>query len=185
LKIKNQYVGLDSQCFSYLLDAISGISKPTDSLALEKIALTRAWFYKPGQFSFVLTDTVVNETSKIKNIERRNLHDSFRNTLFHDPAVQDPIAVKNRANVFYKDHRKLNDCLVLAEAEELKLDIVLTYDSKFWKRLCCISNVTKLMKPTDYWASLNIPKGARPTVVPYNATPGDANPLSFQQWWRW
>ena len=185
MQIKNQYIGLDSQCYSYLLDAISGISKPTDSLASEKIALTRAWFYKPGQFCFVLTETVVNETSKIRNRERRNLHDSFRNTLFHDPAVQDPLAVKNRANEFYKHHRKLNDCLVLAEAEELKLDIVLTYDSKFWKRLCNKSNVTKLMKPTEYWASLSIPIGSAPQCRPYDANPEDANPLSFQQWWRW
>ncbi|HOY71267.1 MAG TPA: hypothetical protein PL131_06210 [Methylotenera sp.] len=182
---KKQHVGLDSQSFSYLLDAISGISKPVDSLATEKIALVRAFFYKPGQFSFVLTETVVNEASKINNVERRNLHDSFRNTLFYSPAVKDAIAVKNRANEFYIHHRKLNDCLVLAEAEDLRLDIVLTYDNKFWQRLCNMSNVTKLMKPNEYWASLDIPIGGTPQFRPYDANPEDANPLSFQQWWRW
>jgi predicted nucleic acid-binding protein len=180
LQTQSQYIGLDSQCYSYLLDAISGISKPTDSLASEKVALIRAWFYKTGQFSFVLTETVVNETSKIKNIERRNRHDSFRNTLFHDPAVQDPIAVKNRANEFYKHHRKLNDCLVLAEAEELRLDVVLTYDDKFWKRLQNSSGITRLMKPSNFWVSLQLPRGVRPTTVPH-----ETNPLSQQQWWRW
>jgi hypothetical protein len=67
------HVGLDSQCLSYLLDAIAGISEPTDLLAAEKKALLRSWFYKSG--TFVLTETVISEVSRIRNIDRREFHE--------------------------------------------------------------------------------------------------------------
>ncbi len=72
------HVGLDSQCLSYLLYAIGGISEPTDLLAEEKKALLRSWFYKPG--TFVLTETVISEVSRIRNIDRREFHESFIST---------------------------------------------------------------------------------------------------------
>jgi predicted nucleic acid-binding protein len=186
LSINNPKIGLDSQCLSYLLDAIAGISEPTDSLVLEKIALTRAWFYKPGDFSFHLTPTIISEIREIKQKERREFHENLILPIFciHN-SITDIANVRARAEEFKVHHSKLNDCLVLAEAEELRLDIVLTYDSKFWKRLCNKSNVTKLMKPTEYWASLSIPIGSAPQYRPYDANSEDANPLSFQHWWRW
>jgi hypothetical protein len=113
-------------------------------------------------------------------VERRELHESFILTLFLDYPVLDLIAVQARAEKFQELHSGLSDCRILAEAEEIKLDIVLTYDHDFWKRLHNASHITKLMKPNNYWASLNIPKGARPKTIPHNT-----NPLSQQQWWRW
>ena len=172
------HVGLDSQCLSYLLDAIAGISEPSDDLADEKIALLRSWFYKPG--TFVLTETVITEVSQIRSIDRRELHESFISTLFIDYPVRDLAAVQSRALQFKASHPKLNDCRILAEAEELGLDFVLTYDQDFWKRLSNSSGITKLMKPSDYWVSLGIQKGAKPVTVPHHT-----NPLSEQSWWRW
>ncbi len=55
--INGPHVGLDSQCLSYLLDGIVGVSEPTDSLAEEKKALLRSWFYKPG--TFILSETAI------------------------------------------------------------------------------------------------------------------------------
>ncbi len=182
---RNPNVGLDSQSLSYLLDAVAGISEPIDVLQIEKVALVRSWFYKPGNFSFILTETVVSEVSKISNIERREFHESFIRTLFLDYPVRDANTVKARAEEFKKYHGGFNDCLILAEAEEIGLDILITYDHDFWSRLRNVSNTTKLMKPNDYWLNLDIQKGAKPTTVPYNPNPVDANPLSFEQWWRW
>ena len=173
-----KYVGLDSQCLSYLLDGIEGIEEPTDPLAEERKALLRSWFYKPG--TFILTETVVSEVSKIRNINRREFHEGFIRTLFLDYPVRDQNKVKARAAQFEIKHPKKNDCLILAEAEELELDYVLTYDDKFWKRLDSASSITKLMKPTDYWAYLNIKKGAKPVTIPHIT-----NPLSNQSWWVW
>lgn len=172
------HVGLDSQCLSYLLDGIAGINEPTDSFPGEKKALLRSWFYKPG--TFILTETVISEVAQIRNINRREFHDSFILTLFLDYPVQNLSAVQARARQFRLNHPKPSDCRILAEAEELKLDFLLTYDHNFWKRLSNASHTTKLMKPTEYWITLGIPKGEKPVTVPH-----PTNPLSHQTWWRW
>ena len=175
---KRLHIGLDSQCLSYLLDAIRGISEPTDSLAEEKKALLRTWFYKPG--TFILTETVISEVSKIWNIDRREFHESFIRTLFLDYPVRDPTAIQTRATQFESYHPKPSDCRILAEAEELRLSCVLTYDHKFWKRLSDVSSTTKLMKPSEFWASCDVQKGENPVTLP-----DPLNPLSVQSWWRW
>jgi predicted nucleic acid-binding protein len=171
-------IGLDSQCLSYLLDAIAGIDEPKDSLASEKIALLRSWFYKSG--TFTLTETVIFEVGRISNVERREFHESFIRPLFLIPPVRESTAVQGRADQFKMTHPRPMDCRILAEAEELGLDIVLTYDHDFWKRLHNISPTTKLIKPSVYWTDLNVPKGAEPRTVPHHT-----NPLSQQSWWRW
>jgi hypothetical protein len=173
-------IGLDSQCLSYLLDAVAGIEEPTDILAPEKKALLRSWFYRPGSFAFTLTATVIAEISEIRNAARREFHESFVRTLFLDYPVGDPTAVESRANQFAVAHPRARDCLILAEAEELGLDFVLTYDHDFWKRLRDKSPTTKLIKPSEYWASRGVPAGAVPQTVPHHT-----NPLSSQSWWRW
>ena len=170
-------IGLDSQCLSYLLDGISGISKPTDVLASEKIALLRSWFYRSG--TFTLTQTVVSEVAEIPNTERREVHQSFIRTLFLDYPVNDAVAVQARAEQFQDKHSSINDCRILAEAEELGLDAVITYDNNFWKRLHNASATTRLIKPTVYWESLGVPHGAQPKTAPHHT-----NPLSKEEWWR-
>ncbi len=171
-------VGLDSQCLSYLLDSIEDISEPTGSFAEEKRALLHLWFYKQG--TFFLTETVISEVSQIRNIDRREFHESFIHTLFLDYPVRDLAAVQARALQFEAYHPGSSDCRILAEAEELRLDFVLTYDHRFWNRLSNSSGTTKLMKPLAYWANLGIPKGTEPVTVPHHT-----NPLSKQSWWRW
>ena len=171
------HVALDSQCLSYLLDGIAGISEPTDSLAEEKKALLRSWFYKPG--TFILTETVISEVGRIRNLDRREFHESFVRTLFLDYPVRDLAAVQARAAEFEVHHPKPSDCRILAEAEELGLDLVLTYDHDFLKRLSTASGTTKLRKPSAYWTTLGIPKGVKPVTVPHHT-----NPLSGQSWWR-
>jgi predicted nucleic acid-binding protein len=172
------HVGLDSQCLSYLLDGIEGVSEPTDALVEEKKALLRSWFYKPG--TFVLTETVISEVGRIRSINRREFHQSFIRTLFLDYPVRDLTAVQARALKFEVYHSGFSDCMILAEAEELGLDFVLTYDHDFWRRLSSVSETTKLMKPSTYWANLGIIKGAKPVTMPHHT-----NPLSEQSWWRW
>jgi predicted nucleic-acid-binding protein len=175
---KKPHVSLDSNCLSYLLDGIGGVSEPTDDLAGEKIALLRSWFYKTG--TFILTETVISEVSRIRNIDRREFHESFINTLFLDYPVRDLASVKTRTFEFEKHHGGHNDCRILAEAEELGIDFVLTYDKEFLKRLSESSYTTKLMRPSAYWVNLDIPKGANPVTVPHYS-----NPLSEQSWWHW
>jgi predicted nucleic acid-binding protein len=179
-RTRNPHVGLDSQCLSYLLDCIAGVSEPTDPLAEERKALLRLWFYRPGAFAFILTETVMSEVARIRNQDRREYHEDFVRTLFLNYPVRDLAAVQDRAAQFEAHHPKPRDCRILAEAEELGLDIILTYDNDFRKRLFSASDKSKLMMPSSYWASLGIPKGVMPTTVPDHK-----NPLSRQSWWRW
>ena len=172
------HVSLDSQCLSYLLDVIAGVSEPTDLLADERKALIRSWFYKPG--TFVLTETVISEVSRIRNVDRREFHESFIRTLFLDYPVRDLAGVQAKAAQFEAYHPKPCDCRILAESEELGSDFLLTYDYEFWKRLSKVSDKTKLMKPLDYWTSWGIPRGSEPMTVQPNK-----NPFSTKTCWRW
>ena len=171
-------VGLDSQCLSYLLDAVAGIEEPTDPLAEERKALIRIWFYTPG--TYYVSETVVKEVSAIRTAERREFHEGFVRVLFPDPLVQNRSVVDARATQLAVTHPKSSDCRILAEAEALELDTVLTYDRDFRQRLNSVSGTVRIMTPSSYWANLNIPRGARPITIPHHT-----NPLSMQSWWRW
>ena len=171
-------VSLDTQCLSYLLDGIAGIIEPTDSLAEERKALLRTWFYRPG--TFVLTETVMGKVANIKNIDRRKFHQDFILPLFHDDSVRNPSLVAKRTLEFESFHPSKNDCRILAEAEDAEVDIVLTYDDKFLKRLGSVSNKCRLERPTSYWFGFEVPRGATADKVPHRT-----NPLSQHSWWRW
>ena len=172
-------VGLDSQCLSYLLDAISEVNEPIDPLALERIALIRSWFYLEEGTLFI-TETVMKEVAKMRASDRRDFHESFVRTLFHDYPVGNVDAVVTRALYFKSIHPEPNDCRILAESEELGIDVLLTYDRNFIRRLTTVSSTVRLMTPCSYWDSLRIPRGALPKTVPHHT-----NPLSTQTWWRW
>lgn len=178
LSTREPKVGLDSQCLSYLLDAVAGIEEPTDALAGERKALIRIWFYTLG--TFYVSETVVKEVGAIRTADRREFHDGFVQTLFLDLPVRDRAAVELRTAQLMVSHPQMNDCRVLAEAEDLGLCAILTYDREFKRRLDSASGVVEVMMPSAYWSSLNIPEGASPITAPHHS-----NPLSGQSWWRW
>ncbi|MCW8943714.1 MAG: hypothetical protein OQL27_03010 [Sedimenticola sp.] len=171
-------IAIDSQCLSYLIDAISGLDEPTDELADEKKALLRIWFYQPE--TFWVTGTVASECSKIKNIERHELHQSFISMAFMDPPQRDKSAIHKRTVTYMLAHPKANDCRILAETVDLGLNVLLSYDHRFLSRLSAAEPAVMLAKPTEYWNSLNIPLGA-----PLVTAPHPSNPLSERSWWLW
>ncbi|MBS0299664.1 MAG: hypothetical protein JSR32_07005 [Proteobacteria bacterium] len=177
-KSQQPKIGLDSQCLSYLLDAIEGIEEPLDSLAEEKKALIRIWFYPP--VTYYVTETVISEVKAIKVKERQDFHKNFIDVLFLDFAVCNPVTANNRADALSAFHSGKNDCRILAEAEDQELDFLLTYDTKFLKHLSLESKSVRVTQPSLYWTNLQIPKGAEPQTVPH-----PSNPLSNQKWWRW
>jgi hypothetical protein len=87
--------------------------------------------------------------------------------------------VQIRAEELFTRHGKMPDCRILAEAEELELESLLTYDTKFLSRLAGASPATVVESPSSYWVRLGIPKGAKPVTIPH-----PTNPLSQQSWWR-
>jgi hypothetical protein len=67
------------------------------------------------------------------DIDRRDFHESFISTLFLEYPVRNFAAVQARAAQFETYHPNPGDCRILAEAEELRLDFVVTYDHYFGK----------------------------------------------------
>lgn len=143
-------VGIDSQCVTYLIEALSGIydpvSDPDEKLRSEKIAL--AWI---SQYTTLeITSTVISELMGIKEFTKRIQHEHFQ--CFYLIENVDFLWQQNeeRVNELLKYHNKLKDCRILAEAETAGCAYLILNDKDFIKRL---SNYTpiKLMKPSDYW----------------------------------
>lgn len=173
-----QKIGLDSNCLSYLLDAITHVSEPSGELKDERIAIVRAWFYVTG--TYYVSETVISECARIRDTDRQKLHTDFITVLLFDEPARNSLVIKTRAENLLSSHRKPNDCRVLAEGEDIGLDTLLTCDYDFRTRLAGKSPDTKLVKPSDFWSSLNIPRGACPKVIP------DKTHALFEEvWWRW
>jgi hypothetical protein len=69
--------------------------------------------------------------------------------------------------------------MVLAEAEDVGLSVLLTFDNNFVQRLGPRTRL-RVDRPASFWASLGIPRGAAPLKLPW-----PDNPLAAQVWWRW
>jgi hypothetical protein len=171
-------VGLDSNCLSYLFDAVADFDEPTDLLAQEKVALIRIWFYTSEEY--YITETVLNEISDIRCPERREFHDGFLSVHILETTVQQRFIVSARTLELMQAHPKRNDCQIVAEAEDALLDTFLSYDKNLKRHLGPISKNVQIVTPSSYWIGLNIPKGARPLTAPHKT-----NPLSIQTWWHW
>jgi predicted nucleic acid-binding protein len=171
-------IGLDSQCLSYVIDALEGLEEPTDALADQKVALVRLYLYTPG--TLWVTPTVQTEFLRIKNAARRDTHRSWTSVLFGVRPLSNPASVALRADELMKTHDAPNDCRILAEAEDIRLATLLTFDDDFLARLATQGGRVKLVRPTQFWQSLGIPRGALPVKLPAHG-----NPLTHQRWWRW
>ena len=170
-------IGLDSQCLSYLIDAMQGVVAPSGDLAEEKVALFRIYLYTPGTLS--VTPHVLEECARMRNKDRRSLHASYVNVLFGEPCLNSPDRVGVRTLERGSSHSGHSDCRILAEAEDVRLTTLLTYDAAFIRRLGHASHVA-LVRPADYWDVLSIPRGTRPDKLPHQT-----NPLASMRWWQW
>lgn len=170
-------IGLDSQCLTYLIVVVDNAVAPTDAIAEERTALLRTWLYSGP--TLWLAGPVTAEYQAIRDRARRELHESWGSVHFPPIKVQDPARVAARTADFLRLHPGENDCRILAEAEDCGLSAVLTFDTRFQNRLSSASRVS-LVKPSEYWRSLKIPKGALPVI-----RPNEDNPLGRETWWRW
>jgi hypothetical protein len=171
-------IGLDSHYLSYLIDIIGSASRTAEAVATEQLALIRIYFYT--EVAFFVTPKVEMESMLIRDEEYRQLHESFMGTLFGVLPITDTDLIKIRARELTEFHSKEADCTVLAEAEHVKHDYLLTFDTKFVNRLSKHSIHVNLLSASHYWTALNIPKGSDPVTVPHST-----NPLSEQNFWRW
>jgi len=170
-------IGLDSNCLSYIIDALEGLTQPTDDLALQRVALVRLFLYTPG--TLWTMPTVKEEFARIPEPIRRASHESWTSVLFGVRPLNRPANVRQRAADLERYHSKLEDRLVLAEAEDIGFSALLSFDNTFIKRLQHHARL-RLTTPRAFWDSLLIPKGAAPVQLP-----AKDNPLLHQTWWRW
>lgn len=176
VRTQQSHVGLDSQCYTYLIDAMAGLDEPTDTLAEQRIALFRTFLYSDNGL-FILP-TVLTEYKRIRNRSRIAFHEEWT-TLFGETQPIDPMRVEARSAQFLSIHDDPDDCRILAEAEDARLGTLLSFDSKFIAHLTGASPI-RLLRPLEYWQSLNIPRGAKPCTLPRSD-----NPMASQTWWRW
>ena len=158
-----QRIGLDSNCLSYLIDAITNVIEPSDVQRDQRIAIVRVWFYVTG--TYYVTDTVVTECAKIRDTNRQKLHSDFITALLFEEPASNSLVIQARTQNLFLSHPKWNDCRVLAEGEDIDLDTLLTCDYDFGTRLAGQSQITKLVTPSEFWIRLNIPRGVPPRVA--------------------
>lgn len=179
--MKNNKVSIDSNALSYLVDVMMNGKKPFGNEAEEKMALLRAYLYRDD--ILYLPPTVRAEYEKIKDEKKRRAHQEITDILLGDCLESDHSLVKTRTTEYNKFHSGKNDekdCKILAEAEIGGCDLILTYDQRFYKKLHNKTHNIKMIKPTDFWASLRIPKNSRLAREPHST-----NPLSKETWWIW
>ena len=146
-------VAIDSQSITYFVEAERN-AKPV-SLRLQKeydavyeIALT---------YGFWLLPKVYEEVQKIPDLAKRFKHDQSLIQLFrHTNLEQFHCQIETRTKQLLDLHSDEDDCRILAEAEALSADVLLTVDGKFQKRLKVCARTT-LVKPSE----LAIPVGTR------------------------
>jgi predicted nucleic acid-binding protein len=161
----------------FVIAALEGIAQPIDNLADQKIALVRIFFHNRG--AFWVTQTVEREFERIKDARKLESHRSWTSAIFYVYRENDLEAVKRRSAELKQFHSDEDDRMILAEAEDIRSDVLLSFDRDFVKRLGPQARI-RLTTPLELWEDLGVPKGAQP-----KRGPAADNPLIGEQWWRW
>ena len=175
-------VGVDSDAMTFLVEAMShGYVPATDpsSVSAERVAMLRVFLYSTD--SLYITPTVRKQYEYIANNPRRGFHwDVDRFFLVEAFGNADPPSIDARVAYLRTLHSGDGDCRIAAEAELAGLRLLLSRDEKFAKRLNGALRPLTVVRPSEYWTALAVPRGTRPRF-----TPAPANPLSAADWWRW
>jgi hypothetical protein len=172
---------VDAMIVDYLAQAMDGgCRSPVEdsgSLGTERLAAFRLFLWS----DMAVLPTALKQLAEIKDLAWcRRLE---RLLLFQLPEAQIPDsaqwAIDVRASVLAQHHSCPADCRIVAEAESIGAAALLTFDHKLRKHL--IPHATlPLVTPSEYWATLAIPRGEASRWVPEGS-----NPLSRETWWHW
>ena len=177
----DEMVAVDSNCLSFLADAIFLGQKPKDNLADQKIALLRIFLYREeGLYEVPI---LKDEYERIKDENLKKAHnDVARYLLVNVPEVDQRILEDRIAeySLIHKGEKNYKDCRILSEAELGGCDCLLTYDSTFLKRLKDKTHNISMIAPLQFWDYFKIPHNAKPKIGPHQT-----NPLAQQDWWKW
>ena len=174
-------IALESNSFTYLLQAMESGSRPLGSEAEEKVALLRLFLYRDD--IFYITPTAKLEVSKIEDKLKLQAHNALESAHLGLLEIPDFEKVNKLAEFYQQFHsgkKNASDCKIVAEAEISKCDYLLSYDKKLVNKLLSKTENLQIKYPSCYWSSLAIPKGVAPKWIPEHS-----NPLGKETWWVW
>ncbi|MCX5888600.1 MAG: type II toxin-antitoxin system VapC family toxin [Deltaproteobacteria bacterium] len=172
-------IAIDSNLITYLLEAMSpGYDPLSDQLSNERRAMIRIALYI--HYKIYVLPTVKAEYNRIPDRMKRLEHEgqtilNTRQWKFDDQRVEE------RKKDFLLYHKnKEADCRILAEAEYVKMNILLSYDKKFIEKLNLKANGLEIIRPTEYWDRMDVSPMAQPKRRPVPSTPL----WQLRWWWR-
>jgi hypothetical protein len=174
-------IAIESNSFTYLLDAMWSKDQPEGDDADEKIALIRLFMYRSDVF--YITPTVKEEVSEIRDFSNLQDHQSLSGAHLGITEDKSQTEVEELAKFYQRFHskkRRFNDCKIVAEAELDNCSFLLSYDKDLVKNLSGNTKSIKVEFPSKFWESLAIPRGAE-----FKWSPAQTNPLAKQSWWKW
>ena len=165
----------------YLIQAMDvGYNPATDPdniLAVERVAVFRLFLWA----DLIVTPTVLKQLAASKNSAWRDRLE--RLVLIHLPEAQIPAsafsAINDKVQNLQSFHCDSLDCRILAEAESIGANTLLSFDHQLRRRLKAQTTLS-LCRPSDYWNWLAIRPGTRPKWAP-----ALSNPISRETWWLW
>ena len=165
---------------SYLAQALAPGYKPTtsDRLDAERVAALRLYFWA----SLGVGETAVAQSLRTPDRLHRAELESLVAVLMPELRVadRDRDALAARTNELERLHSDADDCRIVAEADLIEgVTHLVTFDRRLQRRLQEEVGV-RIVAPTELWAELAIPRGAKPICEP---APG--NPLRQEAFWRW
>ena len=109
----------------------------------------------------------MDECSRVRDDDRRQLHDSYTSVLFGEWKVETSDKLDARVNELLHAYPEEAICRILAEAEAASFSILLTYDDRFQRNLRSVSSSVSPERPSSFWVALAIPRGAKPDKIPH------------------
>jgi len=175
-------VALDANAFTYIIQGLSASGDgPQGNLAAEKIALVRAFLYRPEGFCFVLPPTVIRQCERISDPLWRETHERWHVHfgVLHPPP--DPDLVESKAAGYGPSEKDYEDCKIRAECELTPwVSDLITRDTRLLEKQHLAPGRVRLWAPVAFWEYLDIPRAYPPSVLP-----GSDHPLSRTNWWVW
>lgn len=179
--MKRDYVGLDGNVISYLVDAMSGNYDPKFDpdpvIRRERVAALKIFLYASQPNGLYVPPTASAEIARIPDAARRYSHLDARDIHFPELLRLDQRAVSGETKRLLAYHTKEPDCRLAAECIVGGLELVLTFDRRFRRSIC--GRGIEVNSPSGYLASLSLSAGAQPQVLPHHT-----NPLHGAKWWR-
>jgi hypothetical protein len=171
---------LDNMVLSYLAKAMAEAFEPSpeDKLDAERVAALRLllWTNELG-----VGVTARNEAFRAPDPIHRAELVRLVEMLLPEPEVPSDLvpSLEARVHELMDAHPEEADCRIVAEAEFLGANVVVTFDKRMMNRLKSVAKVG-VMTPSQLWERLAIPRGTPPKTTPHSR-----NPLAGETYWKW